>query len=387
MVYPSAMHTRFEHSLGVMHVASQMYDRIVDSASTFLGSELDYNSSGLARDKVLVRIASLLHDVGHAPFSHAAEELMPVNPVSSTRYRHEDYSAALIELLMTDVIDSHPQNENFHISAKEVSDFLVGRVGVIGRSLLWRELISSQLDADRADYLLRDSYHAGVAYGRFDLGRLLTTLNLAFDPESGAPVLGVEEGGVHVAEGLILARYMMFTQVYFQHTRRSYDHHLHGVLSNLLHSSASDDSAYSDGLFPGPTSAENLHRYLTWTDWKVLGAVGSGDGGRDGEVLVSRKHDRRVHETSENPDIDESEWTEGLVDDLESYSPYMDSSQTSWYKSGDEDIRIILRDESQSPRAVPLSSLSNVVQHLKIDKSVADLCSTAVSERGKEVGR
>ena len=230
MVYPSAMHTRFEHSLGVMHVASQMYDRIVDSASTFLGSELDYNSSGLARDKVLVRIASLLHDVGHAPFSHAAEELMPVNPVSSTRYRHEDYSAALIELLMTDVIDSHPQNENFHISAKEVSDFLVGRVGVIGRSLLWRELISSQLDADRADYLLRDSYHAGVAYGRFDLGRLLTTLNLAFDPESGAPVLGVEEGGVHVAEGLILARYMMFTQVYFQHTRRSYDHHLHGVL-------------------------------------------------------------------------------------------------------------------------------------------------------------
>ena len=76
MVYPGAMHTRFEHSLGVMHVATRMFDHIRDRRLEFLKTELSFTEGGLEKDRVLVRLSSLLHDVGHAPFSHAAEGLM-----------------------------------------------------------------------------------------------------------------------------------------------------------------------------------------------------------------------------------------------------------------------------------------------------------------------
>src|SRR5213593_4683215 len=76
-VYPGAMHTRFEHSLGVMHMATRLYESVVQRSQSVLEAELGYNREGLARDKTLVRLTSLLHDVGHAPFSHAAEDLFP----------------------------------------------------------------------------------------------------------------------------------------------------------------------------------------------------------------------------------------------------------------------------------------------------------------------
>src|SRR5438270_8358508 len=76
-VYPGAMHTRFEHSLGVMHVATHLYDAILRRSRDVLVSELTYNEAGFERDKILVRLAALLHDVGHSPFSHASEELYP----------------------------------------------------------------------------------------------------------------------------------------------------------------------------------------------------------------------------------------------------------------------------------------------------------------------
>lgn len=90
------MHTRFEHSLGVMHTASILYDSIVRNSKDLLISALAYNEAGFERDRQLVRFAALLHDVGHAPFSHAAEELFP-EKADGTRYVHEDYSVAIIE--------------------------------------------------------------------------------------------------------------------------------------------------------------------------------------------------------------------------------------------------------------------------------------------------
>ena len=89
MVYPGATHTRFEHSLGVMHIATQMFDSIVAKDQDFLKSELGFTEYGLQRDRVLVRLASLLHDVGHAPFSHAGEGLMPTKPSKSATTKQE----------------------------------------------------------------------------------------------------------------------------------------------------------------------------------------------------------------------------------------------------------------------------------------------------------
>ncbi|MCL4552879.1 MAG: HD domain-containing protein [Candidatus Marsarchaeota archaeon] len=370
MVYPGASHTRFEHSLGVMHNATRMYKRIVNARSEFLESVFSYNKSGLDRDKVLVRIAALLHDVGHAPFSHAAEELMLENPNTGRRYKHEDYSSAAIVRFMGDVIENHPWNtRNYGITAKEVADFLAGD-SRHARRLFWRELISSQLDADRADYLLRDSHHIGVAYGHFDLDRVIHTLSVAVDPETEAPKIGVESGGKHAAEGLILARYMMFTQVYFQHTRRAYDHHLAQALRELLLTEQKDKPEIERACFPPPTTEESLRNYLDWTDRKVLGQLSGGAGGKHARILECRDHYRDVHQTPEVPspeDIDEAQAAYQL---LAEYEPFYDKAESSWYKFEKDDISVIDETPSAPLQTVPLSSLSSVVSGLKAIKQI-----------------
>src|SRR5947209_5517404 len=124
-VYPGAMHTRFEHSLGVMHTATMLYDSIVRNSAELLKSELTYNQAGFRRDRQLVRFAALLHDVGHAPFSHAAEELFPQR-TSGKRYVHEDYSAAIIESKLRGAIEEHPLNSNYNLRAEEITALIKG---------------------------------------------------------------------------------------------------------------------------------------------------------------------------------------------------------------------------------------------------------------------
>jgi uncharacterized protein len=362
MVYPGAMHTRFEHSLGVMHIASQMFGQIKTRREHFLKSELKFTDGGLERDYILIRLAGLLHDVGHAPFSHAGEELMPVNPANGKVFKHENYSAAAISYLLTDVIENHPLNQNYKIKAQDVADFLNGSPS-LGRTLLWRGLFSSQLDADRSDYLLRDSHHIGVAYGKYDLHRLLATLTISFDPETEAPVLAIEEGGSHAAEGLIIARYMMFTQVYFQHTRRAYDHHIASAIKSVL---AYDFGQTKDNktTFPPPSNKENIEYYLKWDDWRVLGMISEGLGGEDGEIIHKRQHHRRVYETPEIPQEEDLNYANIVCQKLGNMVSFIDKAASSWYKFGNEDIMIAETTRGKE-RLTHLSRLSSVIGGLK----------------------
>lgn len=231
-----------------------------------------------------------------------------------------------------------------------------------GRIMLWRDLISSQLDADRADYLLRDAYHCGVAYGKYDLDRLLVTLTIGCDPETQTPILAVREGGIHVAEALIIARYQMFTQVYFQHTRRAYDFHAEHLLKAVLQQSSEDKKTET---FPPPTSVENLRSYVSWDDWKVLGMVSEGQAGEHGESLRCRRHYRRVHETSEVPSAEEIMRTENVANLLQKHNIryFQDNAQSQWYKLGKNDIAIC-RDKGTRKCEV-LSTLSSVVKGLQ----------------------
>ncbi len=362
MVYPGAMHTRFEHSLGVMHVATRMFDEIVKRRKEFLKTELSFTDGGLERDRVLVRLASLLHDVGHAPFSHAAEDLM-VKDDSGKRYKHENYSAAAVIYIMQDVIENHPLNQNYDISAQDVADFLNGNTR-LGRCLLWRDLVSSQLDADRADYLLRDSHHIGVAYGRYDLNRLLVTMTVAID-ETDSPVLAVEEGGEHAAEGLIIARYMMFTQVYFQHTRRAYDYHSIQAIKTLLGKVQKYSELDIKDAFPPPTPRKNIQEYLKWDDWRVMGMVHDGQAGEYGQILMDRKHHRCVYATPEIPDTSDLEFLKEVNDQLGDRVSFVDKAERSWYKFEAADIPILLRPGKKDEELTTLSTLSAVVRGLK----------------------
>ena len=100
------MHTRFEHSLGVVHVATKMFDALTENSREFLRSEMHFTDDALRRDRMLVRLAALLHDVGHSPFSHASKVLF--SKIDEVQRGHEDCSAEFIRRILNDVINSHP---------------------------------------------------------------------------------------------------------------------------------------------------------------------------------------------------------------------------------------------------------------------------------------
>ncbi|MEZ3144660.1 HD domain-containing protein [Halobaculum sp. MBLA0143] len=181
LVYPSANHTRFEHSLGVYHLA--------DRALASLGVE--------GREAERVRAAALLHDVGHAPFSHNVETLIH----RRTGLYHDDVTDILTESAVGDVLRDHD------IDPERVAGLVSGE----GR---YGQLVSGELDVDRMDYLVRDAHHTGVPYGTIDHERLIRELTFA----DGDLVLA--EGNVQTAESLLLARALMNPTVYTQHTAR-----------------------------------------------------------------------------------------------------------------------------------------------------------------------
>ncbi len=365
-VYPGATHTRFEHALGTMHVATKMYDAIVKRQRHFLESKRGYDQAGLERDRRVVRFAALLHDIGHSPFSHSSERLFPFSQMDDRQYQHEDYSANIIRTILKEILESHPENANYDIKADDVADLIEGvtdpsRISpASGRRLLWRPIVTSQLDADRADYLLRDSLHAGVSYGRYDLDRILATVTLGLGSEDD-PVIAVEEGGWHAAEGLIIARYMMFTQVYFHHVRQALDHHIEGALAHLLRNS---ENHAEQGVFPLPTGSEALKEYLDWDDWKVLGEITSGNCGEHGKCIKNRTHYRRIWYTEEVPSEEEYRTLEEYKSLLGDLVTFVSDASKSWYSLGGQDL-LIVSNESQDPtHGAPLSYHSNVVKNL-----------------------
>jgi uncharacterized protein len=353
-VYPGAMHTRFEHSLGVMHIATLLYDAIKLRSHEILSSELAYNEDGLKRDRQLVRLAGLLHDVGHGPFSHAAEELLPLQDDGVSKYKHEQYSAAIVRTHLQSAIEDHPLNANYGFKADDIASLLEGSAKA-KQSLSWRDLVDGQMDADRMDYLLRDSYHAGVQYGRFDLHRVVGTMEAIPGEDGGAPRLGINEGGWHGAEALVLARYFMFTQVYFHKTRVACDIHLRGALKQLLPSA----------VFPKPTNTE-LSEYLAWDDWRVLGLLASGQGGEDGHRLATRNHFREIYHTPEASTLPDLQTLERIRSSLGDLVAAEEPASKSWYKTGTPDIPVV----SETKKIAPLSKYSSVLANLKANNQV-----------------
>lgn len=358
MVYPGAMHSRFEHSLGVMHIATKMFESIKGRREKFLEKELSFNDVGFRKDEMIVRLTGLLHDIGHGPFSHGSEDLMPVDPKSGKKYTHEQYSSAIITTKFKDIIENHPVNQNYGIKAQDIADMLIGKSVASKRSILWKSLISSQMDADRADYLLRDSYHIGVAYGTFDLQRLLNTITVGIDEENTARI-AIEYQGLQVAEAFILARYLMFKQVYFHHTRRAYDYHLLQVMKSVL----------KDGLFPPPISIHNIEEYLEWDDCKVTGLIKEQKTQEHESHILFRKHFRKIYETPSIYDEKELENLEiagtGLSKTFGPTEFFIDSTKNSWYKFDDNEIPILCNVDKTDEVLRSFSSLSKIPDALR----------------------
>ncbi|MCS7111247.1 MAG: HD domain-containing protein [Ignisphaera sp.] len=194
-VYPGATHTRFSHSLGAMHIMGLVASRLID---------LGYVHS--VDDVQLLRLAALLHDIGHTPFSHAIE------PFYKHRLGvgHEDLSKIVIleSSSIREVLSSYGYDP------KTIAALLEGRY----REPLYNQLLSSDVDVDRMDYLLRDALHTGVAYGSIDLQRIIATL--VVDGEGNLAIL---DKGIDALENFYLARLHMYRTVYYHKTLVGYE--------------------------------------------------------------------------------------------------------------------------------------------------------------------
>jgi len=358
MVYPGAVHTRFEHSLGVMHLATKMYDSIVNSSRSMLEDRLNYADAGLQKDRQLIRLAALLHDVGHAPFSHTSEEIMPINVKIDRPFKHEDYTTSIIKNVLKDVIENHPINRtNYRIGADEVAALIEGNPEVLGERVFWKVLIASQLDADRGDYLLRDSYHIGVKYGIYDHSRLINTLALGIEPESEEVVLGVDRGGWHVAEAIVIARYQLFTQVYFHKTRRAFDYHLKNAMMHVL----------EGGKLPG-AELPSLKQFIDLDDYALWNQFRAETNDPDCSAIMNRWHIREIYSTPEVLSQEDEAELQAKKRSLEDAGIvfYEDKSEKLWYnlsnsENGDKEIMIVSRKNGS---ARPLSGYSSIVKNI-----------------------
>ena len=189
--YQGAEHSRFAHSLGVMHLMTRALD--------LLSSHHPISDEA----RVVGRAGALLHDVGHGPFSHVIENVF--------RFHHEDWSRAIVEDPETEV------NQTLRNFDSRLPDKIAGLYNHNFTPAFVSQLISSQLDCDRMDYLLRDSLMTGAKYGIYDLEWVLHALKV----DEQADRVYVEAKGLYAVEAYLQARYYMFRQVYFHRTLRS----------------------------------------------------------------------------------------------------------------------------------------------------------------------
>lgn len=181
LVYPSANHTRFEHSLGVYYLADKAVNKL----------EIDEYHA------VCLRAAAILHDIGHGPFSHNTEPLLR----QYLNKDHDDVHDLLQEGEINRILNNHA------IDPEYIADLIAGE-GKYG------QLISGELDVDRMDYLARDAHHTGVPYGTIDHEHLIHALIFR------GSTLAIQEGNLQVAENLLTARTLMNPAVYHHHTAR-----------------------------------------------------------------------------------------------------------------------------------------------------------------------
>lgn len=384
-VYPGAMHTRFQHTIGVMHTASRAFDTIVNNKYNreILDTELNLNDHTVERQRIIIRLAALAHDLGHSPFSHAGEGVFPYkDDTKSERFEHEDYSTGIFENLIYPLIKDHPDIANNNISCQEIIGLISKKV-VNPIGLFCKDIIAGRIDADRMDYLLRDSYYCGVRYGHYEFDRLLNTLAVCLDPDDGGPSIGIKEDGLHAVEGLWIARYMMFHNVYFHKTRVIYDFHYKEALKAMLG---------REGHFPKPTSIKNFNKYLEWDDWLVFGNLKNGKGGEHGKIICDRNHYRMIFHTNESFENDDERRRafkefDQVCEEIIGQPHYIWEEK----KSFTSDIPVLI-ENGDSFQTRPLLELSGVIKSLRplnqrrlyVPSSTADSISRKL--RAKSIG-
>ncbi|WP_162140159.1 HD domain-containing protein [Haploplasma axanthum] len=324
MVYHGAEHSRFSHSLGVYHNANRFLE-VPDLRNTLT-----------EREKLLFLSAALLHDVGHGPYSHAFEDIFGVD--------HEKIGARIIV----------ENKELRNVLNKVDADFALDIASIIlkqGKFPLLEQLISSQLDVDRLDYLLRDAYFTGTAYGNIDIDRLIRVMRI----KNGQVVFKVS--GIHAIENYLISRYHMYWQVYYHNVSRAYEVILEKTylrIKDLLEEGykfKADVSALKEVI----NNPNNLDYYVLIDDFYINGLLASFLNAKDeilktlssdflnrniwGYLDVNSKNEEKISEIKNNMSDTERRYF------TESRTVYQSTYKDEATKLGDK-IYILLEDGS-----------------------------------------
>jgi HD superfamily phosphohydrolase len=231
-VYPGANHTRFEHCVGVMFLAGKVVE--------------NPNLSRVVSDEEagMVRMAGLLHDVGHGPFSHVFEQLL----IRDLEKTHEDITTWLI--LKSEIGDKIAKTG---YNTEDIAKLAVGKLQKTGKAY-WDQIISSGIDVDKQDFIVRDTYHTGAEYGFIDVFRLIHTLDVLGED------LAVELGALSALEAFMIARIESFKSIYF---------HRVGRAAQIMLAMAMEKANAELGL----TAFKTPEEYLAMDDYTVWAAL------------------------------------------------------------------------------------------------------------------
>jgi HD superfamily phosphohydrolase len=261
IVYPGANHTRFEHCLGVMYLASKVLENPKIS-SVVSDEEVD-----------MCQISALLHDVGHGPFSHVFEQLL----IKDLEKTHEDITSWIIE--KSELGDNLSK---MGYKPQEVGALAVGKLHKADRAFL-DQIISSAVDVDKQDFIVRDTYHTGAEYGFIDVYRLIHALDVLGEN------LAVELGALSALEAFMIARIESFKSIYF---------HRVGRAAQIMLATAMEKANSELGLtaFKTPEEYLALDDYTAWTALKHCKASKEIISNLERRIMLKCAYERTFYE-------------------------------------------------------------------------------------------
>lgn len=241
LVYPGATHSRFEHSLGVMEVATQIYDRVIPK---LIPKDKNYDYW-----RKVVRLAALFHDSGHLPFSHVAESTL-LGPGGHERWTYQIIQSAELKPLWNQLGQKYGYPEMAdHVCKVAIGEKKLREIGHSPDFSFFEKIVSELITgdffgADRIDYLIRDSRCTGVSYGLFDHHHLIESIEVLPIKKEGREELelGIVENGLEACEALLLARHFMHRRVYHAPSAQSVNFHLACFMKSIC--TISDLKAY-----------------------------------------------------------------------------------------------------------------------------------------------
>ena len=315
-VYPSATHNRYTHSLGVCHIITEMYKQISKSNPTFFKDG----------DLELLRMMALSHDIGHSPFSHSSEVLSNIT--------HEERLEDILKLEKSNVILPN----NYDVEGYDLINQVYNGDGLVyvtdKRLITLHDFMDGFIDADKIDYLVRDAKNCGIMYGNFDRLSLISHLTL-FEDKDGIYRLAVEEDGLQALESFILARYYMFSQVYFHPTRRLYDKLFIDNMQKIL----------PNGCYP-----DDIKKFLKWDDSKVVPKLN----------FLSNTHYELVYDSNFDPKVKK------LIDRKLGKYLICDTPRKSLFRKDTDDLMIYIKTNVDG-KFVPCTQVSAILRGIQYE--------------------